>query len=35
MNEPQMNFKEMLLSTKQEGIENVIDRLEEQGFFKA
>ena len=28
-------FKEMLLSTNREGIEKVIDRLEEQGFFKA
>ena len=35
MNERQTKFKEMLLSTHREGIENVIERLEELGFFKA
>ena len=35
MNEKQTKFKEMLLSTNREGMENVIERLEEQGFFKA
>ena len=34
MNEVQI-FKKMLLSTNREGMENVIERLEEQGFFKA
>ena len=31
----QTKFKEMLLSTKREGMENVIEKLEELGFFKA
>ena len=35
MNEAQKKFKEMLLLTNREGMENVIERLEEQGFFKA
>ena len=35
MNEAQEIFKKMLLSTNREGMENVIDRMEEQGFFKA
>lgn len=35
MSEKQTMFKEMLLSTNREGIENVIERLDEQGFFKA
>ena len=35
MNEEQEKFKEMLLSTNREGIANVINKLEEQGFFKA
>ena len=35
MNEKQTKFKEMLLSTNREGMENVIERLDEQGFFKA
>ncbi|MBR3479776.1 MAG: HD domain-containing protein [Prevotella sp.] len=35
MNGVQARFKEMLLSTKREGMEDVIERLEEQGFFKA
>lgn len=28
-------FKELLLSTNRKGMENVIERLEELGFFKA
>ena len=35
MNEAQKKFKEMLLLTNRKGMENVIERLEEQGFFKA
>lgn len=35
MSELKTKYKEMLLSTNREGIENVIERLEEQGFFKA
>jgi 23S rRNA maturation-related 3'-5' exoribonuclease YhaM len=35
MNEIQAQFKEMLLSTNREGMENVIERLEKLGFFKA
>ena len=35
MNEIQARFKELLLATKREGMEDVIERLEEQGFFKA
>ena len=35
MTEIQMNFMELLLSTKREGMENVIERLEKQGVFKA
>ena len=35
MSEKQTKFKEMLLSTNREGMENVIERLEELGFFKA
>ena len=35
MNEAQKNFKEMLLLTNREGITNVINKLEELGFFKA
>ncbi len=35
MNEKKVRFKEMLLSTKREGMENVIERLEAAGFFKA
>ncbi len=35
MNEIQAKFKELLLATKREGMENVIEKLEEQGFFKA
>lgn len=31
----EIKFKEMLLSTKREGMENVIEKLEELGFFKA
>ena len=31
----QTKFKEMLLSTKREGMEKVIEKLEELGFFKA
>ena len=31
----QARFKELLLATKREGMEDVIERLEEQGFFKA
>lgn len=35
MKDKQTNFKEMLLSTKRVGMENVIEKLEELGFFKA
>ena len=35
MNEIQKKFKEMLLSTNREGMERVVKRLEEVGFFKA
>lgn len=35
MNEAQEIFKKMLLSTNREGMENVIERLEEHRFFKA
>ena len=35
MSELKTKYKEMLLSTNREGIENVIERLEEHGFFKA
>ena len=35
MSELKTKYKEMLLSTNREGMENVIERLEEQGFFKA
>ncbi len=35
MNEIQAKFKELLLATKREGMENVIEKLEELGFFKA
>ena len=35
MNEAQKKFKEMLLLTNREGITNVINKLEELGFFKA
>jgi len=31
----QAKFKELLLSTNRKGMENVIERLEELGFFKA
>ena len=34
MNEIQKKFKEMLLSTNREGMERVVKRLEEVGFFK-
>ena len=35
MNEPKTKLKEMLLSTNRVGMVKVIERLEEQGFFKA
>ncbi len=35
MNEIQAKFKELLLATKREGMETVIEKLEELGFFKA
>ena len=35
MNEIHTRFRDLLLSTKREGMDNVIIRLEELGFFKA
>lgn len=35
LNEKKVRFKEMLLSTKREGMGNVIERLEAAGFFQA
>lgn len=35
MNEIHTRFRKLLLSTNRKGMENVIDRLEELGFFKA
>ncbi len=35
MNEAQVKFKDMLRSTGREGMDHVIERLEEIGFFKA
>ena len=35
MKDKQTKFKEMLLSTKRVGMENVIEKLEKLGFFKA
>ena len=35
MKEIQVKFKEMLLSTNREGMEEIVVRLEEAGFFKA
>lgn len=35
MNDKQAKFKELLLSTKREGMANIIESLEKLGFFKA
>jgi len=34
-NEPKTKFKELLLSTNREGMENIIEKLEELAFFRA